>query len=106
MKQHIFRITRDPTSLEEKLTAGFIATERDITSDHFPAVASPGPSPEEALVLNFGEYVFSEGVLSRMDQMGLRAGLPTELAHLSRRMAESTELAACLPRVALGDSWE
>lgn len=56
--------------------------------------------------MNFEEYVFSEEALRRLNQLGLRPGLPTELADLSNTHPDSIDLAGCLPLVALGDSWE
>jgi hypothetical protein len=107
MQQKVFRIVRDSRPIEQKLNEGFIYTERDITSANFSAAGPAAPrDADQAVLVNFGEYVFSEHVLSRLEQMGYRPGLPTELVDLSRSVPDSTELAGCLPLVALGDSWQ
>jgi hypothetical protein len=105
VEQKIFRIARDSRPVEEKAKAGFVHAEAHIAAENFRAVAPGGPSPEEAVLVNLGEYVFSEEAVRRLDQMGLRPGLPTELVDLSKSHADSTDLARCLPAVALGDSW-
>lgn len=107
VKQRVFRIVRDGRSVEEKVRGRFNYANPNITSQNFTAVPFGGPNPEEAVLVNFGEYVdSSEEVVKRLEKMGLRPGLPTELCDLSQSNPNSQELAACLPVVALGDSWQ
>ncbi len=103
--QSVFRTVHDGRAVEEKVKEGFLYTDRNITTTNFRAVVPGGPDPGEAVLVKFGEYVFSEGVVKRLDQMGLRPGLPSELVDLSKSHPDSTELAVYFPLVALGDSW-
>ena len=104
--QKLFWIQRDSRPIEEKGKQGFIHVEPDINSRNFTAVADEGPSPLQAFLVNFGRYVFSDEVIRLLGEMGLRPGLPTELADLSKSNPSSRELAGCLPAVALGDSYQ
>ena len=105
MKERTFRILRDDRPLEDKVKEGYIYVDPHITSENFRAALPAGRNAGEATLVNFGEYVFSEDVVNRLDKLGLRPGLPTELADLSKSHPGSTEFAGCLPLVALGDSW-
>ena len=107
MKQKVLRIIRDGRPLEEKVKTGFINVEPAITSQKFTA-AIPDASPlhDEAVLVNFGAYLFSEAVIGSLEQLNLRAGLPTELVDVSTSNANSKDLGASLPLIALGDSWE
>jgi hypothetical protein len=105
VKERTFRIVRDRRPLEDKVKDGFIWVDPHITSGNFPLAVPAEPNAGEALLVNFEEYLFSEEVLRRLGQRGLRPGLPTELADLSKNHPDSRELAACFPLVALGDSW-
>lgn len=100
--QKRFSIQRDSRPVEEK-REGFVHVEPDITSRNFKAVPPDGPAPSEAYLVNFARYMFSEQVVEALNGMGMRPGLPTELADLSRSNPGSKELAACLPAVALGE---
>jgi hypothetical protein len=104
--EKLFRIQRDSRPIEEKTTQGFIHVEPDIHSRNFKAVAAEGPAPSEAHLVNFDTYVFTDGVRTLLAEMGLRPGLPTELADLSTSTPGSKELAGCLPAVALGDQMQ
>lgn len=107
IKQKVFRIIRDNQSVEEKVKEGFGYVDPNITSQNFKVAPFGGPNPEEAVLVNFGEYVdSSEEALRRLDKMGLRPGLPTDLTDLSKSHPNSSRLAGCLPVVALGDSWQ
>jgi hypothetical protein len=106
VKEQTFRIVRDSRPVEEKAKSGFVYADPHITSENFRAAVPDGRSAREAVLVNFEEYIFSDDVLKRLDQRGLRAGLPTELADLSRSHPDSAELARCMPLVALADSWE
>lgn len=106
VRQKVFRTVHDRRAVEEKVKEGFLFADPNITTTNFRAVVSGGPNAGEAVVVKFGEYVFSEGVVKRLDQMGLRPGLPSELVDLSKSHPDSTELAVYFPLVALGDSWE
>ena len=105
VRQRVFRTVHDRRAVEEKVKEGFLFADPNITTTNFRAVALNAPDPEEAVLVKFGEYVFSDDVVKRLDQMGLRPGLPSELVDLSKSHPNSTELAAYLPLVALGDSW-
>lgn len=85
---------------------GFLHVEPEITSQTFKVTVAEESAAREAVLLNFGEYVFTDGVLARLERMKLRAGLPTELVDLSQSVPNSKDLAASLPLIALGDSWE
>lgn len=106
MTQTTLPITRDGRPLEDKVKDGFLHVEPDITSQKFTATLDGAAAPHEAVLVSFGEYVFSEGVLARLQTMNLRAGLPTELVDVSKSLPGSKALASSLPLVALGDSWE
>lgn len=106
LKQKVLPLVRDARPIEEKVKDGFLHVEPEITSRTFRAAVAEESAPREAVLLNFGEYVFTEGVLSQLERMELRAGLPTELVDLSKSVPNSKELAASLPLIALGDSWE
>lgn len=105
MKEKTFRILRDRLPVENKVKDGFIHVDPHITSGNFTTAVPPGQNAGEAILVNFEEYVFSEEALRRLDLRGLRPGLPTELADLSKNHPDSSELAGCFPLVALGDSW-
>jgi hypothetical protein len=104
--QKILRIVRDARPVEAKAKEGFIFAEAGINSMNFRALVPDSSNPAEAVLVNFDEYVFSDDAVSRLEQSALRAGLPTELVDLSKTLPDSTELADCLPLVALGDSWQ
>ncbi len=104
--QKLFRIQRDSRSIEQKTRQGFIHVEPDINSRNFKAVAAEGPAPSDAYLVNFGKYVFTEQVVTLLAGLGMRPGLPMELADLSMSNPGSKELAGCLPAVALGDEME
>jgi hypothetical protein len=104
--QKLFRIRRDSRPIEAKTKQGFIHVEPDIHSRNFKAVAAEGPAPSDAYLVNFGKYTFTDGVVALLTEMGLRPGLPTELADLSMSNPGSRELAGCLPAVALGDQMQ
>ena len=101
-RQRLFKIQRDSRPIEEK-REGFIHVEPDINSRNLKVVPPEGPAPSDAYLVNFGKYAFSEQVVQALSAMGMRPGLPTELADLSRSNPGSKELAACLPAVALGE---
>lgn len=105
VKQVVFRIVRDSRPVEEKVKEGFNYADSNITSQNFRVVPFGSSNPEEAVLVNFGEFVASEKAVERFDKLGLRAGLPTDLADLSKSHPNSKKLAAGLPVVALGDSW-
>ena len=91
---------------EAKTASGFAYAKSDITDANFKQVVGQGIVGAEAVLVNFGEFVESPDAVSRLKKMGLRAGVPKELADLSKAHPDSRELATCLPIVALGDSWE
>jgi len=106
VKQVVFRIVRDSRPVEEKVKEGFAYANSNITSKNFAVAPFGGPNSEEAILVNFGEDVSSsEDAVTRLDKMGLRPGLPPDLADLSKSHPASAKLAAYLPVVALGDSW-
>jgi hypothetical protein len=105
MHEKAFRIERDIRRIEDKVKEGFVYVDPHITSENFRAPLPAGQNGGDATLVTFEDYVFSDEVLRRLEQRGLRAGLPTELVDLSRSYAGSRELASCLPLVALGDSW-
>ena len=101
-----FRIVRDGRPLEKKIEEGFKHVDRGITSQNFKVVPEVGPAPEEAILVNFGETIYhSRDVVERLEEIGLRPGLPTELVDLSKSYPDSKKLAACFPIIALGDMW-
>jgi len=101
--QRVFRVSRDARPVERKVMEGFSYANPNITSSNFRVV--PPDDPEEAVLVNFGEeYMESGDAVERLSRLGLRPGLPTELVDLSRSHPGG-QLAACLPVVALGDSW-
>lgn len=105
MKERAFRIVRDRLPLEDKVKDGFVYVDPHITSGNFTALLPAKENAGEAILVNFEEYLFSEEALRRLAMQGLRPGLPTELADLSKNHPDSSALAACFPLVALGDSW-
>src|SRR5688572_33200956 len=94
--QKLFRIERDSRPIEQKTKQGFMHVEPDISSSNFKALAAEGPAPSDAYLVNFGKYVFTENVVTLLAELGLRPGLPTELADLSTSNPGSKELAGCL----------
>jgi hypothetical protein len=84
---------------------GFCQVHLDLTAENFPETRTDG-GEDEAVLINFGENVGSEEALRHLEQMGLRAGTPSELAdlHLSNPAPDS-ELEQYLPLAALGTVW-
>jgi hypothetical protein len=92
--------------LETKTASGFNYVNLSLTDKNFTKVVRTGEGDGEAIFVNFGEYIdSSEEAVRRLDAMGLRPGVPKELADVSKAHPKSVALAACFPAVALGDSW-
>lgn len=90
--------------VEEK-RHGLYYINPNLTIENFPELAT-GELENEAVLVNFGEYLKSEEVLRTLEQMQVRPGTPSELAdlHLSNP-APKLEIERCLPVSALGTVW-
>ncbi len=102
-----FRITLNyGDALEAKGASGFGYCNPNLTDKNFTRIAGMGRINAEAVLVYFGKFISTdEEALSLLDGMGLRAGIPKELADLSKSHPDSCELASCFPIAALGDSW-
>ncbi len=106
VQQRTFRVKLNyGEALEVKGATGFTYVNPNLTDANFKAVSGTGLSETDAIAVNFGEYVESSDAVSRLGELGLRVGIPKELADFSKAYPNSQELVSCLPLVALGDSW-
>jgi len=101
----LLRVDHDE-QMEAKTASGFIYVDPNITDANFNKVVGQGVVDAEAVVVNFGARIMSRDAVPYLDGMGLRAGVPRELADLSNQYRDSHELATCLSIVALGDFWK
>ncbi len=107
VKRAVFHvIINNDEPLEAKTASGFNYVNSNLTDKNFKKVVGKGRVEAEAVLVNFGEYVESDDAAVRLDKMGLRPGIPKELADLSKSNPDSAELAAHFPLAALGDSWQ
>lgn len=105
VRTRVFSIRRAAGPLEDRVKKGFNYGDPNLTLENFRKQV-PAGSPDEAVAVNFGEWVESDDAVARLDAMSLRSGLPGELADLSETHPNSAELAECLPMNALGDFWQ
>ncbi len=106
VQQRTFRVKLNyGEALEVKGATGFSYVNLNLTDANFKTVSGTGLSETDAIAVNFGEYVESSDAVSRLGELGLRVGIPKELADFSKAYPNSQELVSCLPLVALGDSW-